>query len=194
MEEACREHLTLASEGFDSIRVAVNVSMPQFRDPRFIEQVAERIARSGIPPQFLELEITESIAMDDPAEVRERLSSVRDLGVCIAIDDFGTGYSSLGQLQSLPIDYLKIDRSFVIDITNERAGNFAGTIVDFCRKLGMHSIAEGVETPEQADVLRRLGCDIAQGYLYGKPMKPDVLHGWFAAAAGRRTEAADAAR
>jgi EAL domain-containing protein (putative c-di-GMP-specific phosphodiesterase class I) len=131
-----------------------------------------------MPPGCLELEITESIAMDDPAAVRERLGALRELGVLIAIDDFGTGYSSLGHLQSLPIDFLKIDRAFVIDIGGHGRGLFAGTIVDFCKKLNVLSIAEGVESVEQSDFLRSVGCDIVQGYMYGRPMAPEVLTEW----------------
>jgi len=178
MDQACGFYRQLESSGFDEIRMAVNVSMPQFQRPEFPDDVAHCLSRHSIPPEFLELEITESIAMNEPDIVINRLSALKKLGITIAIDDFGTGYSSLSQLQSLDIDYLKIDRAFVIEIKDGKEGIFTETIVEFCKKLGVHSIAEGVETPEQAGFLRSLGCDVVQGYLYGRPMPPDKLIQW----------------
>lgn len=178
LERACERYRSLSESGFDRIKMAVNVSMPQFQREGFVDDVARCLDRHRMPPGCLELEITESIAMDDPAAVRERLGALRELGVLIAIDDFGTGYSSLGHLQSLPIDFLKIDRAFVIDIGGHGRGLFAGTIVDFCKKLNVLSIAEGVESVEQSDFLRSVGCDIVQGYMYGRPMAPEVLTEW----------------
>lgn len=178
LQQSCMQYRELAKAGFDKIRMAVNVSMPQFQKAGFAETVAGCLSDYGIPPEMLELEITESIAMDEPRAVKEKLDRLRGLGIQIAIDDFGTGYSSLSQLQSIPIDYLKIDRAFIMEIQGGRKGIFAETIVDFCRKLGVLSIAEGVETEEQAEFLKNLGCDIIQGYLYAKPMPPDQLMSW----------------
>jgi EAL domain-containing protein (putative c-di-GMP-specific phosphodiesterase class I) len=113
-----------------------------------------------------------------PKVVLQCLEALKRLGVQIAIDDFGTGYSSLGQLQSLPIDCLKIDQSFVKEIQNGQGGLFAETIVGLSEKLRVASIAEGVETLEQAGFLRGLGCATAQGYLYAHPMPPEQLLGW----------------
>jgi diguanylate cyclase (GGDEF)-like protein len=185
MNQACAQYRRLKESGHDGMRFAVNVSMPQFQQEGFHSLVSDCISRYGIPAEFLELEITESIAMDEPAAVSRKLDRLKDLGIQIAIDDFGTGYSSLGQLNSMPIDYLKIDRAFVIEISRNREGLLAETIVDFCRKLGVQSIAEGVETEEQAEFLQTRGCDIIQGYLYGKPMPPDQLEGWLNAREAR---------
>ena len=178
MDQACAQYRRLIELGHDSMRFAVNVSMPQFQQDNIHTLVSDCISRYGIPAEYLELEITESIAMDEPAEVSRKLERLKKIGIQIAIDDFGTGYSSLGQLNSMPIDYLKIDRAFVIEISKNKEGLLAETIVDFCRKLGVQSIAEGVETEEQAEFLQTRGCDIIQGYLYGKPMPPDQLEAW----------------
>lgn len=179
LEQSCAMHSRLSQAGFGDVRVAVNVSMQQFQAPDYLDELGSAIRQGGMDPRFLELEITESIAMDDPETMRSRLRQIREMGVSVAIDDFGTGFSSLGQLQSLPIDYLKIDRSFVLRLGEEAGVRFAGTIVDLGRNLGLSSIAEGVETTEQAAVLARLGCDIGQGYLYGKPMPAPALLDWF---------------
>ena len=178
LEQACVQRAQLAAAGFASLRMAVNVSMPQFRKADFVEQVAGTLARYQMPASLLELEITESIAMDEPKVVLQGLQALKRLGVQIAIDDFGTGYSSLGHLQSLPIDCLKVDRSFVKEIRDGQGGVFAETIVGLSDKLGVKSVAEGVETLEQAGFLRDLGCAVAQGYLYAPPMPAEPLHAW----------------
>jgi EAL domain-containing protein (putative c-di-GMP-specific phosphodiesterase class I) len=178
LEQSCAQHARLAAAGFKPLKMAVNVSMAQFRKAGFVEEVARVLEHYQMPPDLLELEITESIAMDEPKVVLQSLESLKRLGIQIAIDDFGTGYSSLGQLQALPIDCLKIDQSFVKEIQNGQGGLFAETIVGLSEKLRVASIAEGVETPEQAGFLRGLGCTIAQGYLYGRPMPPEQLDEW----------------
>jgi diguanylate cyclase (GGDEF)-like protein len=183
LNESCIQYEELEKSGYGNLRIAVNVSMPQFQQAGFVDTVSACLKKYSIPPEFLELEITESIAMDEPGAVKERLNALRDLGIQIAIDDFGTGYSSLSQLQSMPIDYLKIDRAFILEIEEGKSGIFAETILDFCRKLDVLSIAEGVETPEQAAYLKTLGCDIIQGYLYAKPMPSGELMKWLS---GRR--------
>ncbi|MFZ1640989.1 MAG: EAL domain-containing protein [Candidatus Contendobacter sp.] len=181
LEQACVQHAQIAQLGFTLFKMAVNVSMPQFRKVDFVGDVAAILAHHRMPPQLLELEITESIAMDEPKVVLQRLEALKRLGILIAIDDFGTGYSSLGQLQSLPIDCLKIDRAFVKEIGNGKGGMFAETIVGLSEKLRVISIAEGVETLEQAEFLRGLGCGVAQGYLYARPMPADQLMAWLQA-------------
>jgi diguanylate cyclase (GGDEF)-like protein len=178
LEQACAQYIRLAADGFSTLAMAVNVSMAQFRKAGFVEEVARVLEHYRMPPNLLELEITESIAMDEPKVVLQCLEALKRLGVQIAIDDFGTGYSSLGQLQSLPIDCLKIDQSFVKEIQNGQGGLFAETIVGLSEKLRVASIAEGVETLEQAGFLRGLGCTTAQGYLYGRPMPPEQLDEW----------------
>jgi diguanylate cyclase (GGDEF)-like protein len=159
-------------------RLAVNVSMPQLRAPDFPQQVLRTLAKHQMPASALELEITESILVGEPAVVLRNLNALRAQGVQITIDDFGTGYSSLAYLRQLPIDCLKIDRSFVEEIDSGRGDVFAETIVALARKLGMETVAEGVATSGQLARLRELGCGIGQGFLYAKPMPPDALIKW----------------
>lgn len=178
LQQACHDHLRISQHLGRALRMAVNVSMPQLRLPQFIDDLSDCLKRHPIDPQLLELEITESIAMDEPKVVRRGLEAIKNLGVRIAVDDFGTGYSSLSHLRDLPIDCLKIDRCFVSEIHNGQGGMFAETIVAFAKKLGLSMVAEGVETSEQAGFLRGLGCTEAQGYFYAKPMPLDALLTW----------------
>lgn len=180
LEQACQALARLYSAPHPVRRVAVNVSMPQLRQPGFIGKVAQAIGRHGINPATLELEITESIAMDEPKVVRRGLEALKSLGVRLAVDDFGTGYSSLSHLRDLPIDCLKIDRCFINEIREGKGGMFAETIIAFAHKLGVSTVAEGVETFEQAGFLRGLGCTEAQGYLYAQPMPLEELLAWLA--------------
>lgn len=175
LEEACRQLSVLASHGFDELRMAVNISMPQFRDPEFINVVKDVITREGIKPEYIELEITESIVMDEPHIVVEALHELKAFGVKVAIDDFGTGFSSMSYLQQLPLDRLKVDRSFVNEITPGKSAFIAETIVTLGNKLGLSTIAEGIEKREQASYMLKLGCDEAQGYLFAKPMPFEQL-------------------
>ena len=178
LEQACAQHAHLMAMGFNPLKIAVNVSMPQFRWANFVEQVARILAQNHMPSALLELEITESIAMDEPKVVLDSLKALKQLGVLIAVDDFGTGYSSLGHLQSLPIDCLKIDRCFIKEIEQGEGGLFVETIVRLSEKLRVTSVAEGVETLEQVEFLRDLGCTAAQGYLYAPPMPANRLAAW----------------
>ncbi|MDQ5960724.1 MAG: hypothetical protein QG592_1807 [Pseudomonadota bacterium] len=161
--------------------VAVNVSMPQFRSKRFAHHVEAVLARNELPASTLELEITESLAMDEPKVVLSSLQNLKKIGLRIAIDDFGTGYSSLAHLRELPLDCLKIDRSFISEISGGQGGMFAETIISLGQKLGVGIVAEGVETPEQAGFLRGLGCPTAQGFLYARPMPLGELMAWLQA-------------
>ncbi len=175
LEESCRRLKSLNESGFDNLRVAVNISIPQFRDRYFVDKVKDALKASNCDPSFLELEITESVVMDEPQIVIDALSTLKAHGVAIAIDDFGTGFSSMSYLQKLPLDRLKVDRSFVKDIQPGQSAVLAETIVTLGNKLGLLTIAEGVETREQASYMIKLGCDEAQGYLYAKPMPFDEL-------------------
>ncbi|KAB2919739.1 MAG: EAL domain-containing protein, partial [Dechloromonas sp.] len=168
---ACREMKRWIDTGLPPLRIAVNVSARQLRRRDFCETVAGVLAESGLPPELLELEITESSVMENPREAIVILESLGRMGVTLAIDDFGTGYSSLAYLKLFPIDHLKIDRSFVADIEhdlNDRAIAF-GTIA-LAHSLGLKVIAEGVETDDQLELLRSNGCDEVQGYLFSKPL------------------------
>lgn len=178
LEESCRTLALIGQESSAAMSVAVNVSMPQFLNAGFVQEVRELMIRHALPAGALELEITESVAMEEPKAVIGSLVALREAGIRVAIDDFGTGYSSLAQLHELPIDCLKIDRVFIKDISGGKGGMFAETIVALGSKLGLTIVAEGVETEEQAGFLRGLGCKVAQGYLYGRPMPLPQLLDW----------------
>ncbi|HJV06055.1 MAG TPA: EAL domain-containing protein [Chromobacteriaceae bacterium] len=171
LHNACREMRRWMDAGLPPLRVAVNVSARQLRRRDFCETVAGALAESGLPPELLELEITESSVMENAQEAIGILQHLRRMGVTLAIDDFGTGYSSLAYLKLFPIDHLKIDRSFVADIEhdlNDRAIAF-GTIA-LARSLGLNVIAEGVETEDQLELLCSNDCDEIQGYLLSRPL------------------------
>lgn len=159
-------------EGFPGdMSIAVNISMAQFRDTALLEKIDRALADNELPPWALELELTESVAMENPEKVGEIVSSLRSRGVKLSIDDFGTGYSSLSYLKKLQVHKLKIDRSFIQAIS---AGSSDQTIVraiiGLARDLDMQTIAEGIETEEQRQILEELGCDSGQGYLFCKPL------------------------
>ncbi len=170
LEESCRRLLELSDAGYGDVRLAVNVSIPQFRDKLFVEKVISTLARYNCKPERLELEITESVVMDEPQIVVDALRKLKSHGVAIAVDDFGTGFSSMSYLQKFPLDRLKVDRSFVSEIKSGSTAFIAETIVSLGNKLGLCTIAEGVETREQANTMIKFGCDEAQGYLFAKPM------------------------
>jgi diguanylate cyclase (GGDEF)-like protein/PAS domain S-box-containing protein len=182
LNEACRQvtrwHESRVISDLDNSRmnISVNVSAVQLADPGFPRQVAKAIENSGIDPDRLWLEITESTLMRDPDQVVEVLSRFRDLGIHIEIDDFGTGYSSLSYLQRFPVESLKIDRSFISEL-DERSESTAivRAIIGLGDSLGMPVIAEGVETRPQVAILKDLGCHIAQGFLFGRPMPASAL-------------------
>ncbi len=165
--EACR----LAIQCPQQLHLSVNVSPVQFRHPDFLANLVEVVERSGIPPEKLELEITESVLIDDDERALQILAHLKRVGFRIALDDFGTGYSSLSYLSRYPFDVIKIDRSFVAALGTEvSADAIVRTIIDLGRGLGMRVVAEGVETIEQALHLSETGCDELQGYLLGRPL------------------------
>jgi len=160
------------------LRLAVNVSPRQLQMPGFGGFVRNVLESSGMPPHRLELEITESVLMDEDPETAQNLKSLCDLGVRLSIDDFGTGYSSLGYLQRYPFDTLKIDRSFVSSALESRASaRLVETIIAMAHGLRLEVIAEGVETFEQLEFLRQLDCDLVQGYLFSRPVPAEELRG-----------------
>ena len=152
LDESCRQLKALNDKGYDDVRVAVNISMPQFRDPEFVGYIKSAILNHQINPQQLELEITESVVMDEPQIVVDSLKELKAFGVTIAIDDFGTGFSSMSYLQQLPLDRLKVDRSFVNEVMPGRSAFIAETIVTLGNKLGLQTIAEGVEKREAGEL------------------------------------------
>jgi EAL domain-containing protein (putative c-di-GMP-specific phosphodiesterase class I) len=181
MREACTQALRLQRAGFADFKIAVNVSQVQFRQPHFLDMLQQVLADTRVPPRLIELEITESIAMEEPAALIRMLDQIKQTGVTIAIDDFGTGFSSLSYLQQLQADKLKIDRAFVTEITHSaRGSSIAEMVIQLGRNLGLSVIAEGVEDERQAGKLTALGCPYAQGYLFARPMMPDQLIEWLA--------------
>jgi diguanylate cyclase (GGDEF)-like protein len=179
---ACHELKQLNAIGLKDLRMSVNVSHNQFRHPDFLAKLSAALADTGVNPACVELEITESIAMEDPDFIVELLARVKKTGVSIAIDDFGTGYSSLSRLRQLPVDRLKIDRAFVAELSRSvESGHIAAMVVELGRNLKLTVIAEGIETEVEAQALRGLGCHEGQGYLYARPMEPADLRAWIAA-------------
>ncbi len=177
--EACRQILRWSEDGRPPVRLAVNVSEVQFARPDFVRTVQQCLQEHRIKPRLLEMELTETVVLRDFEAAAAKMGRLRDLGVSIAIDDFGTGYSSLSYLQRLPIDALKIDRSFIKGIgRRDRSVSLLRALVALCRSLKMRVVAEGVETPRQLEIIRELGCDEVQGFLLGCPSPlPDFLPG-----------------
>jgi EAL domain-containing protein (putative c-di-GMP-specific phosphodiesterase class I) len=170
IKEACRRAEELANMGFP-LRVAINVSARQFRDNNFVDLLKAAIVRHHLSANQLELEITESLLVEEQSKALLAIEKVRKLGVRLSIDDFGTGYSSLGYLRRFSVNTLKIDRSFITNICEQpQDASLTRTIVSMAQNFGLETIAEGVENPEQQSFLKEIGCDIAQGYLFGKPM------------------------
>ncbi|WP_410498087.1 EAL domain-containing protein [Chitinibacter sp. S2-10] len=169
--QACKTAQKWRRAGLDVPKIAVNLSVRQFKPGVLIEQVRSVLNETGFPPHLLELEVTESLIMRRIHEVVDMMHSLKQMGVTLAIDDFGTGYSSLSQLKHLPLDILKIDRSFIEGIPqNEDDIAIAQSIVAMAKKLSLSVVAEGVETREQMATLRNAGCDTMQGYYYSKPL------------------------
>lgn len=165
--------------GWHGLRMAINVSVVQFHAPNFVEQVAQAIEDSRIGAELVELEITESVAMGNPIEISAKLRELKALGVTIAIDDFGTGFSSLSHLDRLPIDRLKIDRSFVNAINADSDSiRIVEMVASLGHKMGLSVIAEGVEEEAQIAYLKRIGCQEGQGFFFARPMTAEALGQW----------------
>jgi len=176
IREACRQMKAWERGALKHLRMAVNVSVQQFSKDGFVDTVLRTLRQQGVKPQQFELEITESFLMRDVDTTRAALQRLGDAGLSLSIDDFGTGYSSLGYLRQFPVDALKIDRSFVHDLpVNSDAVAICAAILAMARELKLIVIAEGVETDAQLEFLRDHGCDQAQGYLIGKPLRADEL-------------------
>jgi diguanylate cyclase (GGDEF)-like protein len=171
IESACKQLQDWRALGFSDVRMAVNLSAHQLLLDDLDDNVQSALRRAGLMGADLELEITESVLMQDPQRSIERLETLRSLGVRLSIDDFGTGYSSLGYLKMLPVHSFKLDRSFVRDIGNsEKDLEICATAVGLARNLGLEIVAEGVEDTVQAAQLRHLGCDLLQGYYFARPL------------------------
>jgi diguanylate cyclase (GGDEF)-like protein/PAS domain S-box-containing protein len=176
LDQACREGSQLQDSAAGPLRISVNLSPRQFRARDLGRVIADILGTTGLPPAQLELEVTESSVMEDPESAVEILKALKAMGVSLSIDDFGTGYSSLSQLKRLPIDSLKIDRSFVQGIpADEDDAAIAATIIAMGQRLRLTLVAEGIETPEQLEFLRTRGCQLGQGFLFGKPVPAQEL-------------------
>lgn len=166
LEEACRQNKQWQDQGLCHLRVSVNISLRQLREHDFVERVCAILEQSKLPPEYLELELTESVIMSDPDDTIQKLLRFKERGITLTVDDFGTGYSSLSYLKHLPIDILKIDRSFVADINKDQDDEaIISAIILLAHSLKLKVIAEGVETRHQLDFLRNLHCNGFQGYL-----------------------------
>ncbi|HTA47026.1 MAG TPA: EAL domain-containing protein [Bryobacteraceae bacterium] len=171
LREACRQMAHWRAQGLRHLRVSVNVSAVQLVKPNFIETVRSALSDTALDPRALSLEITESAMMRNFAESRSQIEQLRSLGVSIAIDDFGTGYSSLSSLHLLPVDYIKIDRSFIQRLGEGEEGlAIVQPIIQMVHRFGFEVVAEGVELPEQLASLKSIGCDLLQGFLLGRPL------------------------
>ncbi len=176
---ACEQVRRWHQMDFEPMRISVNVSAQQLEDPMLLDKIRSALKETRVPPEFLELELTESSLMSDPQQASALLREIRDIGVRTAIDDFGTGYSSLTYLHELPLNAIKIDKSFVQGIeSNDRGAPISNMIIGLGKNLGLEVIAEGVETEAQLDYVREHGCDTAQGYLYARPEPVDVVTPW----------------
>ncbi len=174
LKEACQEAIQWQNAGLPAIRVAVNLSMRQFVAKDFVGQVADVLVETGLSAKYLELEITERFLAHDVNQAEKILGDLHNLGVQLSVDDFGTGYSSLSYLKRYPLNTLKIDKSFVLDISTENDGGvIVEAIIAMGQSLKLNVIAEGVETHEQTHFLRGLGCDWVQGYLFSLPLSVD---------------------
>lgn len=181
LQTACRQARTWHEQGYPAMRISVNLSASQFRQRGIVEVVQRALAASGLAPSCLELELTETVAMQPGPDALAILQSLKQLGVRIALDDFGTGYSSLSYLRKFPIDTLKIDRTFINELhADPHAGPIIQAIITMARSLELNVIAEGVETAHQADFLLTYMCNEIQGFFFYRPGTPAQCGGWLA--------------
>jgi EAL domain-containing protein (putative c-di-GMP-specific phosphodiesterase class I) len=193
LEEACRQMRAWQHQhaGTANLIVSVNLSARQLQDPGLIEVVQRTLTESGVDPAHLQLEITESVVMQDPETMVARLQALKDIGLKLAVDDFGTGYSSLAYLKRFPIDVLKIDRAFVSGVAQgEHDSAIVQTVVGLARALGLRTTAEGIEERSQWDRLNQLGCDQGQGFIFSRPLKADAVLDFFGRAEMDRLQTA----
>jgi diguanylate cyclase (GGDEF)-like protein len=175
LHSACQQVRRWQKAGVE-LRVAVNLSARQFRDHNLVDIVCKSLKESGLPARLLKLEITESLIMEDADKNIQILAELKALGIGISIDDFGTGYSSLAYLRRFPVDQLKVDRSFVQEVTlHQDSAAIVRSVIGLARSLRLQTVAEGVETEAQRDFLKEAGCDLLQGFLFSRPLPPDEL-------------------
>lgn len=180
MREACRQNKRWQDMGYPPVKVSVNISQAQFYHTDILSSIEAALAETGLDPRWLEIELTETMAMRDIKRTIEIIKNIKARGVSISLDDFGSGYSSLSSLKIVPIDILKIDRSLVIDLENsETSREITGAIVSLAKSMQLVILAEGVETVGQRDILQELGCHLIQGYYYGRPVDPETFVKYF---------------
>jgi EAL domain-containing protein (putative c-di-GMP-specific phosphodiesterase class I) len=179
LRKACKQNKVWQMEGLDPVPIAVNISARQFQDDHFVQSVIEALEEVGLDPKYLELELTESI-MQNIEKSSIILKQLKELGVSVSIDDFGTGYSSLSYLKHLPIDKIKIDKSFVDDILyHSNQGIMVKTIIDMGNNLQFSVIAEGIEEEKQVVFLKENACTAGQGYFFSKPLPEEEIKEFF---------------
>jgi EAL domain-containing protein (putative c-di-GMP-specific phosphodiesterase class I) len=175
LEEALRQVREWSDNG-EELSVAVNLSARSFLDSQLAGEIPRLLERTGVDARFLELEITESMLMLDPARAKATLDRLSSIGLSLSVDDFGTGYSSLANLKRLPVDVIKIDKSFVIDMPHDPSdAAIVRSTIDLAHNLGLKVVAEGVESHEAWRRLEELGCDLAQGFHVSRPLPADAM-------------------
>ena len=169
--EAVRQNAEWQKAGLSPIVMSINFASGDFYQANICDTVGYELERRGLESKWLELELTERLALGDINYTVQQMNALRDMGILLAMDDFGTGYSSLSYIQLLPLTLLKLDRSFIIEIeTDTVAQEIVSAVIKIAKSMNIETIAEGVEYQGQSDLLARMGCDYIQGYLYGKPM------------------------
>ncbi len=176
LEQTCLWVKSCHALGLESLRVSVNLSAIEFKRPELVQKIADILSRTGVDPNAIELELTESVAIGDNKNCIDRMNDLKNLGLTLSMDDFGTGFSSLSYLRNLPLDVLKIDQSFVRELElEENSRAIVKTIITLANSLGMEVVAEGVETEAQHEYLKQQQCGIFQGYLYSRPIPAEEL-------------------
>jgi len=175
LKTACHQMNTWLNMGLPVKNIAVNLSGRQFKQEDLVSNIEKIVLDSGLQPEFLELEITETILMENLDTVTIKLKQLSEMGVKLSLDDFGTGYSSLRYLNNFPLNNIKIDQTFVKDISSEENATIAKAIVSLAQSFGLKTIAEGVEVENQKAIMRAIGCDFIQGYLLGKPIPAEEV-------------------
>ncbi len=171
LKTACAQNKTWQNMGLAPIKMSVNLSVRQFQKPNLVSTIANILEQTQLQSSFLELEITESVTMQNTDSAKAILNELNEMGISLSMDDFGTGYSSLGYLRQFPFHTLKIDRSFIKDLHfNSQDMAIVDAIISLAKGLNLNVVAEGVETEELRDLLKNLGCEYIQGYLFSKPV------------------------
>ena len=172
--EACRQNKAWQDMGLAPITVSINLTAIDFYQTNVTEVISTALRETGLAPQWLDVELTESLALKDIDHAVAQMKEIKELGVKLSMDDFGTGYSSLSYIQILPITVLKLDRSFIMYLEDDAISReIVSAVIRIAKSKKIETIAEGIETIGQADILRESGCDQAQGYFFGKPMPAD---------------------